>query len=330
MRGVLRALGVLILLVLLVGAGAITASRLIDVPASDNLRLVQLRAFTPYGLVLYGVLALIALGLLVRGLIRRRGRVLALVLLLVSALGLGAHVSWFLPQVSGANPPAASGAAKLTVMTIPMSGVAAADVVQTAVDEKPQILVLTQVSTADLDDLDAAGLAELLPGRAGEAGEGEKGSEQTMLFTSGEAGTAQPIGTDSGSFVAPVTIDDETLDVLAVDVASLTWANGWDHDQQALATAVGDDQPDLVVGNLSATDDHAELRALADDGYRSVTELANEGWRPTWPADRALPPVPLVQVDHVLCGSRMAAQSSRTLDVAGAEHRALIAEVAAK
>ena len=88
--------------------------------------------------------------------------------------------------------------------------------------------------------------------------------------------------------------------------------------------------PDLVVGDLNATADHRPLRNLSAAGYRSVTELTNTGWRPTWPADRALPPYPLVQVDHVLVGPRLAAISSHTLPIDGSDHRGLLAEVAAK
>ena len=58
---------------------------------------------------------------------------------------------------------------------------------------------------------------------------------------------------------------------------------------------------------------------LAEAGYRSVTELANEGWQPTWPAQRrprVAGGVPLprsVQIDHVLVGPRLAAIGSHTV-----------------
>ena len=62
---------------------------------------------------------------------------------------------------------------------------------------------------------------------------------------------------------------------------------------------------------------------LADAGCRSATELANEGWQPTWPALRdastspgvALPRV--VQIDHVLVGPRLAALGSAYADDPG-------------
>ena len=49
------------------------------------------------------------------------------------------------------------------------------------------------------------------------------------------------------------------------------------------------DDADLVVGDLNATPDHAPIRELADAGWRDAAELANEGWLPTWPAQRLTP-----------------------------------------
>jgi hypothetical protein len=77
------------------------------------------------------------------------------------------------------------------------------------------------------------------------------------------------------------------------------------------------------------------LRALADDGYRDVGELANQGWQPTWPSsgDVSLLGVPLpslTQIDHVLVGPRLAAIGMHTREIPGSEHRAVVAEVAPK
>ena len=61
----------------------------------------------------------------------------------------------------------------------------------------------------------------------------------------------------------------------------------------------------------------------------------NEGWQPTWPSsgrvDVAGIPVPaLMQIDHVLVGPGLAALAMRTVELPGSDHRAVIAEVAAK
>jgi hypothetical protein len=77
------------------------------------------------------------------------------------------------------------------------------------------------------------------------------------------------------------------------------------------------------------------MRALANMGYRSAAELANEGWQPTWPAAGgrsvlgiSVPNV--VEIDHVLVGPTFAAIGTHTRDIPETDHRALVAEVAAK
>jgi endonuclease/exonuclease/phosphatase family metal-dependent hydrolase len=108
----------------------------------------------------------------------------------------------------------------------------------------------------------------------------------------------------------------------------------WRRDHHLIRTAVVDEQPDLIVGDLNATTDHPQLRALAQAGYRSAAELANEGWQPTWPATGvsvlgiSVPRV--VGIDHVLVGPTFAAIDTRTLDIPESDHQALVAEVAPK
>jgi endonuclease/exonuclease/phosphatase family metal-dependent hydrolase len=109
----------------------------------------------------------------------------------------------------------------------------------------------------------------------------------------------------------------------------------WRRDHATIRAAVASGSPDLVVGDFNATPDHAPMRALADEGYRDVADLANEGWQPTWPANglyRVLGvPLPrLAPIDHVLVGERLAALGSSTVDLAGTDHRPVVAEVARK
>ncbi len=93
--------------------------------------------------------------------------------------------------------------------------------------------------------------------------------------------------------------------------------------------------PTLVVGDFNATLDQAPLRDLEDEGYRSVTELLNQGWQRTWPANgRYRPfnlfPVPrLVQIDQVMLGAGLAAIGSHTVHIDGTDHLGLVATFAA-
>lgn len=278
-------------------------------------------AFTPLGIVLYGAAALV-LG--VRLLVVRRWWTWAAAGAAVAGLLL--HGWWFAPQVLGANPPPADGAEPLVVMTANIAqeygdGI---ELVRIAGEEHVDLLVVEEVTAADLADMDRSGIRELLPYRVGQAAPDGVG---TMVFSRSELGPAERTATWADGWI--VTMGD--LSLVAAHPNAPTEPDLWSDDHAALLTAVRDHQPDLVVGDLNATGDHAPLRALADAGYRDVGELANEGWQPTWPTgDRWPISFPLAQIDHVLVGPRLAAIGQHTVAIPGSDHRAVVATVARK
>jgi endonuclease/exonuclease/phosphatase (EEP) superfamily protein YafD len=233
-------------------------------------------------------------------------------------------------MVSGANPPPAEGATTLRVMTANVYGGAGDGIalVQAVADEDIDLLVVEEIATSQLAVMESAGIDELLPHRVGVTGDVGQG---TMVFSREPLGPATHIDTTWDGW--ETTMGDLTL--LAVHPISPTDPQGWRSDHaKILAEAKGSDA-DLVIGDLNATVDHEPMRKLADAGYRSATELANEGWQPTWPAYGVVHvaglDVPrLVQIDHVLVGPRLAAIRTHTLAIPGTDHRALVAEVAVK
>jgi endonuclease/exonuclease/phosphatase (EEP) superfamily protein YafD len=152
-----------------------------------------------------------------------------------------------------------------------------------------------------------------------------------MVFARLPLGEPTRVPTTHGSWA--MTVGD--LGLLAVHPSPPTDVDAWRRDHATIRAAIASSSPDLVVGDFNATPDHPPMRALADAGYRAVSELANEGWQPTWPANggfRVLG-VPLprsAQIDHVLVGERLAAIRSSTFPLAGTDHRPLVAEVARK
>jgi len=60
------------------------------------------------------------------------------------------------------------------------------------------------------------------------------------------------------------------------------------------------------------------------EGYRDAVEQTGSGFAPTFPSDAWYPP--LLTIDHVLIRNA-AARSVRAVDVAGADHRALLVTV---
>lgn len=152
-----------------------------------------------------------------------------------------------------------------------------------------------------------------------------------MVFANVRLGKATRLHTNGGSWRVP--IGQHTLFAVhpraPIDIAK------WRRDHYVIRSAVTDEKPDLVVGDFNATPDHPPMRALADAGYRSASELANEGWQPTWPAAAGASvlgvSVPnVVAIDHVLVGPTFAAISTHTIDIPETDHSALVAELAVK
>lgn len=316
----------------LVPALLLTLDRLAD-PASG--RLVRAESFTPLALPAYAVVLVASLVVLVvlsrRGASRPR-RLPAVLVTLVAVAGLALHGYWFSDRVLGANPPPAAGSEPVTVLTANLYGGRAdgIELVRLAAEERVDLLVVEEVTAPELAEMDRAGLGALLPHRIGNAAT-EFGVDGTMVFSRLPLGTPERLPTRNDAW--RVEVDGLTL--LAVHPVAPTEPASWRADHAAVLAAAKASDADLVVGDFNATLDHRPLRRLAADGWRSVAELANEGWQPTWPANGVIGllglPVPsLVQIDHVLVGRRLAALGTHTVLVPGTDHRAVVAAVARK
>ena len=242
--------------------------------------------------------------------------------------GLGVHAWWFAPQVVGGNPEPAEGAERITVMNANLyEGRAEADEVVDAVrDNDVDILVLEEITPDLLAEMDAAGLAELLPERVGEPDYMVAG---TMILANRPLTDHVRLRTTFQGWEAKYG----TATVLGVHPVAPVDPAGWRADHAAILEQAEADDADLIVGDMNATPDHDVMRHLDDAGFRDAGEVANEGWQPTWPANHVgiLPLLPpLVRIDHVLIGASMASLGTHTVDIDGTDHLALVATVAAR
>ncbi len=89
-----------------------------------------------------------------------------------------------------------------------------------------------------------------------------------------------------------------------------------------LITGLPGTAPVVVAGDFNATTDHAQFRALLDDGYGDAAEESGAGYLPTYPSDRWFGP--LIGIDHVLTRGSAVAASADTLELPGSDHRALL------
>lgn len=83
--------------------------------------------------------------------------------------------------------------------------------------------------------------------------------------------------------------------------------------------------PVVVGADFNATFDHAQYRALIDDGFRDAAEQSGAGVLRTYPADRWWPP--LLAIDHILVAGA-SATGAEAVELPGSDHRGVVATVA--
>jgi endonuclease/exonuclease/phosphatase (EEP) superfamily protein YafD len=83
--------------------------------------------------------------------------------------------------------------------------------------------------------------------------------------------------------------------------------------------------PWLLAGDFNATLDHTVLREVLERGYRDAAAVTGAGLKPTWPDNRRLPP--LIVIDHVLADNRIGITDFGVESLPGTDHRAVFATV---
>lgn len=302
-------------------AAALTVTRLVE---PGQARAIQLEAFTPFGLPLYAA----GLVLLLAGMWRAvAGRRVLLVPVVLAVAGLVLHGWWLAPLVTGTDPEPASGGEEVVVLTSNLfAGLGDAQELLVAASEADvDVLIVSEVTEGAVLDMEAVGLDEVFPYRAGEASTSVKG---TMVFSREPIEVVVTLDT----LFDGMRVRTAGLDLLAVHPAPPTLPDDWVADHRTILEAARRPGVDLVAGDLNATLDHAPLRALVDAGFRDTAELANQGVATTWPVDGHYPLLslfpPTVAIDHVLVSGDWAVVSTETVDVPGADHRAVLATVA--
>lgn len=93
---------------------------------------------------------------------------------------------------------------------------------------------------------------------------------------------------------------------------------------RAILDAAPADRPVIAGGDLNATYNHAQYRAMVSGRYADAAEQAGAGYLRTYPTDKPWPP--LVGIDHILLSGAHAA-AVETVELPGADHRALVARI---
>lgn len=307
-------------------AGALALVRLGD-PASR--RVIELVTLTPLGLPLAAIGAVTALVLLGTSDRRRLPGIALVVALSLSGL----HAWWLSPLYVGSA--SAAGQDTFVVMSLNFEVGDVRDLAGATRDHDVDLLVLLEVTPQHLDQLLATGIESWLPHAAAYA-EGDLG---TVVLSRVPVTGSRPLYEGADSQVVDL-VDDGLgpVTLVAIHTRPPYIPDGWraDHEQTfAALSRIRDDKDTAVVlaGDFNATLAHAPIRRILGLGFRDAAAQANEGWSPTWPTGgherRFGVAVPaFAAIDHVLTSPSLVVTRASTIDVAGADHRAVLATVA--
>jgi len=276
--------------------------------------LVAVLAFTPYAALTSPLPVVAALVLRRRAVAAAAG---------VAALALGLAV---VPRAVAGPRPQADGP-RLVVMTanLWLGRADAQAVMRVARAHHVDVLSVQELRPELLARLDAAGAVTYFPSRATDPREGASGSGLLARRT------LHPTGAPDGAAHAQPEAALEIPGAPAVTIKAVHPAPpvrpsadaAW---KRAIAALPGSDSRGdvrILAGDLNATLDHPELRALLDRGYVDAADAVGQGLRPTWPAlpRRALP----ITLDHVLVDRRVRVETVTIVRIPRTDHRAVIA-----
>ncbi|MEU8525539.1 MULTISPECIES: endonuclease/exonuclease/phosphatase family protein [Streptomyces] len=235
---------------------------------------------------------------------------------------------WYLqgygPGSTGADGPVV---ARLRVLASNVEfGVATGRLLAAARAERPQLMFVTECDPACVRTL-ADGLRDRLPYRVTVDGAGSTGS---AILSAYPLTAEPPLPAAMGMPGAKARIGGRDVRLrLAHPLPPLPGqVDGWRAElgrvRSWAATAVPAG-PVLLAGDFNASQDHAAFRDILDTGLHDAARLTGEARTPTWPREGAVPTY--TQIDHVLAGRDFSARGTRFLDLAGTDHRAVLADL---
>jgi endonuclease/exonuclease/phosphatase (EEP) superfamily protein YafD len=197
-------------------------------------------------------------------------------------------------------------------------------------DQRVDVLALQEFTPGAERELDAAGLAALLPHRVVAAEEGVGGSAlyaRYPLTATGSrrngGGFIQAHGTVAVPGAPPVLVES----VHPKAPSALARLHDWRGDLAAQPRATPDGPLRMLIGDFNATLDHAPLRDLIGSGYRDAADAVGDGLVGTWGPYTGYP-FPPITIDHVLVDERIGVTDVSVHDLTGSDHRPVFAAVA--
>ena len=280
--------------------------------------LVPLVAFTPF------VAAAAVVVVAVVALLRQRAAAVVAAVLAVVLVGTVAPRA-----LGGPSDPEGRAGPALRVLSANMQfGTGSPEeLVALARRTRADVLSVQELTPRLADELEAAGLGELMPEQILEPGGRGAGiglySRVPLALGSAPGQRRNPL------VIAGVAVDGAPpVEVAAVHPPPPLRAGlmpAWRGDLRALPPATPDGPLRILAGDFNATLDHAELRRVLDTGYVDAAAEVGAGLKGTWPQGRRFPPP--VAIDHVLADARIGVRAFSVHTITGTDHRAVLAEL---
>jgi endonuclease/exonuclease/phosphatase (EEP) superfamily protein YafD len=191
---------------------------------------------------------------------------------------------------------------------------------------RPDVLSIQELTPGMVEELDGAGLKDLLPYRTLEAewNAGGTGLYARYPLTPME-GLFEVIGHNmpAATMALPGT---GPIEIVAVHPRPPLGSQVY--EWTAAINAFPSASPDtirILAGDFNASLDHAVMRRFLSRGYADAADRAGQGLTPTWPANRSFPP--LITIDHVVVDQRVNVNAVSVHTVPGTDHRAVFADL---
>jgi endonuclease/exonuclease/phosphatase (EEP) superfamily protein YafD len=197
---------------------------------------------------------------------------------------------------------------------------------RTILDDPPDILVLEEYTHTARKVFESSGLIEHYPYFV----------EHPGIATNGTAVYSRhPVDETRYEIIDPATLTVEArlpggrrLQIIVVHVFPPQSYDGglWHRDMNRLGRRLRAKTGRwIAIGDFNATSDHRQYRDLLGDGRRDAHQVTGRGYARSWPANKVIPPMFLI--DHAILSPGVGASGTRERTIPGTDHRMIEVDV---
>lgn len=318
----------IILLVVL----AFMALRCLPASLANGRMVPELASFVP--LMIFPLVPVVVLAVLWR---RRLLAALSLAALVVMGVW---HYGYFVPTsrvtesakaAVAASASTEDSAARIMTLNTCNGAASAAEVVRICREQNVEVLCLQEIAGTMLDDLEAAGIYDVLPycvisEGASEVNNGGRNGIWTAAPMSNVTRNLVDIATSAMPAV-DITVGSTVVRVVSVHPNSPVRGaqDLWSEGLQSIQSLGGYSHNYLLMGDFNSTWDHSRFRSLLGTSFVDAGEQSGEGFHMTYPSNSKVPS--LIEIDHIVYsrGSGISVSELETIEVSGSDHKALLA-----